>query len=108
MPAELFSSPEFDRLLGEARESYRWTVIDSPPMLPYTDAAIMAEKVDGVLAVLRSGVTSREALKTYTQLLLRTRAPLLGFALNYVDSRMSPALQPSTDRSLQEEATLHA
>ncbi len=107
LPAELFSSPEFDRLLVEARESYRWTVIDSPPMLPYTDAAIMAEKVDGVVAVLRSGVTSREALKTYTQLLLRTRAPLLGFALNCVDARTAPALQPSTDRSLP-GAALHA
>ncbi len=106
LPAELFSSPAFDRLLGEARESYRWTVIDSPPMLPYTDAAIMAEKVDGVVAVLRSGVTSREALKTYTQLLLRTRAPLLGFALNCTDAQTSLALQPSTDRSLS-GATLH-
>ena len=42
--------------------------------------------MDGVVAVLRSGVTSRDVLRTYATLLLRMRAPLLGFALNGVDA----------------------
>ncbi len=106
LPAELFSSREFENFLSEARARYRWTVIDSPPMLPYTDAAIIAEKADAVVAVLRSGVTSREALKTYTKLLLRTRAPLLGFALNGVDGRHAP-FQPDAAAAPQERS-LHA
>ncbi len=101
LPAELFSSHAFDLLLHEARVHYRWTVIDSPPLLPFTDATIIAEKVDGVIAVARSGATSRDALKTYTKLLLRTRAPLLGFALNCVDAKTAAPLHAAPDRMLE-------
>ena len=43
LPAELFSSRAFDQLLADARAHYRWTILDSPPMLPFTDATVIAE-----------------------------------------------------------------
>lgn len=84
LPAELFSSPAFDRLLAEARENFDWVIIDTPPFLPFTDAAIISAKVDAVLPVLRSGVTSRNMLTSTANLLKRMRAPVIGFVLNGV------------------------
>ncbi len=101
LPAELFSSEAFERLLDEARAHYRWTVIDSPSLLPFTDATVIADKVDGVVAVARAGSTSREGLRAYTQLLLRMRAPLLGFALNCAADRLALPPHASPERSLQ-------
>ncbi len=107
LPAELFSSHAFDQLLADARAHYRWTIVDSPPMLPFTDAAVIAEKVDGVVAVLRSGVTSRDILRTYATLLLRMRAPMLGFALNGVDAAKTlPAY--TAPRAALEKVSRHA
>ena len=84
LTAELFSSPVFDQLLNEARANFDWVIIDTPPFLPFTDAAIISSKVDAVLPVLRSGVTSRDMLKSTTNILKRMRAPVIGFVLNGV------------------------
>ncbi len=91
LPAELFSSLAFDQLLAEARANFDWVLIDTPPFLPFTDAAILSAKVDAVLPVLRSGVTSREMLKSTNTLLQRMHAPVIGFVLNGVkDDSMVP------------------
>lgn len=91
LPAELFSSPAFDHLLAEARANFDWVLIDTPPFLPFTDAAVLSSKVDLVLPVLRSGVTSRDMLTSTTNLLKRMRAPVIGFVLNGVkDDSMVP------------------
>jgi len=90
LPAELFSSSAFDQLLAEARASFDWVLIDSPPFLPFTDAAIISAKVDAVLPVLRSGVTSRAMLTSTTKMLHRMRAPVIGFVLNGVKDNISP------------------
>jgi polysaccharide biosynthesis transport protein len=84
LPAELFSSSAFDQLLNEAKANFDWVIIDTPPFLPFTDAAIISSKVDAVLPVLRSGVTSRDMLKSTTSILKRMRAPVIGFVLNGV------------------------
>jgi len=90
LPAELFSSSAFDHLLAEARANFDWVLIDSPPFLPFTDAAIISAKVDAVLPVLRSGVTSRGMLTSTTNMLQRMRAPVIGFVLNGVKDEMVP------------------
>jgi succinoglycan biosynthesis transport protein ExoP len=87
---ELFSSVTFDRLLTEARANFDWIVIDSPPFLPFSDAAVLSSKVDAVLPVIRSGVTSRSMLTTITTLLQRMRAPVIGFVLNGVKEEANP------------------
>ena len=91
LPIELFSTTAFDRLLAEARSSYDWILIDSPPFLPFADAAVLSSKVDAILPVLRSGVTSKQMLMTATGMLRRMRAPVVGLVLNGVNSRsMAP------------------
>jgi capsular exopolysaccharide synthesis family protein len=88
LPIELFSTTAFDRLLVEARSSYDWILIDSPPFLPFADAAVLSSKVDAILPVLRSGVTSKQMLMTTTGVLRRMRAPVVGLVLNGVKDRL--------------------
>jgi len=82
LPVELFSLATFDRLLADARTKFDWIIIDSPPFLPFSDAAVVSTKVDAVLPVIRSGTVSRSMLTTVSTLLRRMRAPVIGFVLN--------------------------
>lgn len=104
LPAELFSSPAFDRLLDEARSHYRWIVIDSSPAVPYTDATIIAGKADGVLGVIRAGVTSRNVLTVFTKLLARANAPLLGLVLNGVSEDARRSMDAIHEQKMQKVA----
>ena len=49
-----------ERLVAEARKAYDIVVIDTPPLLPVTDAAVTASVVDGVILVVRHGKTHRD------------------------------------------------
>lgn len=84
LPVELFSLPVFDKLIANARSDFDWIIIDSPPILPVSDASVLSTKVDAVLPVVRSGVTSRTILLSMMKLLARTGAPTLGLAVNAV------------------------
>ena len=84
LPVELFSLPVFDKMIANARADFDWIIIDSPPILPVSDASVLSTKVDAVLPVVRSGVTSRTILLSMMKLLARTGAPTLGLAVNAV------------------------
>ncbi|HOT98161.1 MAG TPA: polysaccharide biosynthesis tyrosine autokinase [bacterium] len=81
-PAELLGSEAMQRLLTAVRDRYSIVLIDSPPTLAVTDAAILAPMVDGVLLVIRSGDTAREAAVRAHEQLKRVGAPVLGAILN--------------------------
>ena len=59
-------------------------LIDSPPMLPVTDAAVLSARVDATLLVTRSGTTSRRELARAIELLRQVDAPLVGTVLTGV------------------------
>jgi Mrp family chromosome partitioning ATPase len=59
-------------------------LIDSPPLLPVTDAAVLSNRVDATLLVTRAGVTSRRELGRAIELLHQVDAPLVGTVLNGV------------------------
>jgi capsular exopolysaccharide synthesis family protein len=84
LPTELFESPEFDSILGKLASLYDYVLIDSPPVLAVTDASVIATKVDGIVAVVRSENTTRQALSALVQAMQRTHAPVLSFVLNDV------------------------
>jgi capsular exopolysaccharide synthesis family protein len=94
LPVELFSLPVFDRLLAEARTGFDWILIDSPPILPVSDASVLSTKVDVVLPVVRSGVTSRTILLSMMKLLARTGAPTIGVAVNAVKDEAAANFYP--------------
>ena len=85
-PADLLSSHKLDDAILELRTKFKFIVIDSPPIMAATDAVILSVKADGVLLVVRSGETPKEAFTRTRDLLLSVKCHLLGVVLNAVDS----------------------
>jgi len=86
-PAQLLSSSTMDALLGELRKRYKFLVVDSPPLLPVTDAMILSTFADGVVFVVESGTTVRGAVMRARKMLQIVGANVIGIVLNKVDVR---------------------
>jgi succinoglycan biosynthesis transport protein ExoP len=84
-PAELVSSPRMRALLDELREAYDFVVIDSPPVLPVTDAVVLARAADGVALVVKGQDTPRDLVRRARDQLVLANAQLLGAVVNNVD-----------------------
>ena len=88
--AELMSSLAIDDLLDVLRRQFQFIIIDSPPILPYSDARALATLADGIVLVGRTGVSTREAVRRSLELLSQLQsAPVLGLVLNGVN--LSPS-----------------
>ena len=85
-PADLLSSHRMREALAELRRRFKFIVIDSPPIMAATDAVILSSLTDGVLLVVRSGETPKEAFTRTRDLLVGVKSRLLGVVLNAVDS----------------------
>jgi polysaccharide biosynthesis transport protein len=85
-PADLLSSHRMLEAINEVRRRYKFVVIDSPPIMAATDAVIISALTDGVLLVVRSGETPKEAFTRSRDLLAAVKSRLLGVVLNAVDS----------------------
>ena len=83
-PADLLGSERFEKLIAYLRQHFDWIVIDSPPALAVTDAALISQVASGVLVVLDCGRTSREVASAAVERLEAVRAPLVGAMLNRV------------------------
>jgi capsular exopolysaccharide synthesis family protein len=86
-PVALLTASRFSETLERLREKFQFILIDSPPVLALADAAILASKVDGVILVVRAGVTPQEVVTRANLQLVRSGASVLGAALNHVDLR---------------------
>lgn len=85
-PADLLSSDRLRQAIQALRKDYKFIVIDSPPIMAATDAVILSVLVDGVLLVVRSGETPKEAFTRMRDLLAAVKCRMLGVLLNAVDS----------------------
>jgi capsular exopolysaccharide synthesis family protein len=85
-PADLLSSHRMSEAIEDLRRRYKFIVIDSPPIMAATDAVILSAVVDGVLLVVWSGETPKEAFSRTRDLLSAVKGRLLGVILNAVDS----------------------
>lgn len=83
-PAELLGSNKMKNLLSELRKKFDFIIIDTPPLLSCTDAAVLASSIDGVLIVARSHKTHRDALRQARDVMERVRAKIAGVVLNAV------------------------
>lgn len=88
-PSELLNSAPMIQLLGELQERYDQIVLDSPPVLAVTDAAILASSMDGVVLVLRSGETEQHSAERAVDQLRRLGVRVLGAVLNEVSPSSS-------------------
>ncbi|MFO7586777.1 MAG: polysaccharide biosynthesis tyrosine autokinase, partial [Gemmatimonadota bacterium] len=108
-PTEFIGDPGFEALLVALRDAYDYVVIDTPPLLAVTDAALVGAVADGTLVVVRANRTDLNALRTAVQQLRRLRVPLLGMVLNAVpkghmsDYAYYPSHYPSYAKQVPEE-----
>ncbi len=85
-PAELLSSDEMKKLLQFLRGRYKHVIIDSPPAISFTDAAILSTLVDGVVLVAMAGKSSIHLMRRFKQRLGNIGARIYGVVLNGVKS----------------------
>jgi capsular exopolysaccharide synthesis family protein len=86
-PSELLGSTAMSRLLERQREIFDMVIIDTPPLLPVTDGAVVAVKTDGAVLVTRSGKTARVQVARATAALKTVDARILGCVLNMQPGR---------------------
>ena len=84
-PAELLGSHRFREFIGSLEEHFDWVVIDSPPVLVVTDSSIVANHASGVVFVVGSDKTSRQAARTAVEQLDAANARIIGSVLNRVN-----------------------
>jgi capsular exopolysaccharide synthesis family protein len=85
-PADLLSSHRLADAITQLRAKFKFIVIDTPPVMAATDAVILSVKADGVVLVVRSGETPKEAFTRTRDLLVSVKCRLLGVVLNAVNS----------------------
>jgi capsular exopolysaccharide synthesis family protein len=86
-PSQLLGSKNMTILLEELRHRFDMVIIDAPPLLPVTDAAVLAHATDGALFVCRHGHTSRELVAKALENLQTVNAALIGTVLTFVPSK---------------------
>lgn len=84
-PAEVCQSARFKKLLDDLTERYDIVVLDSPPIMVVTDAAVLGTLVDGALLVARTGQTNRAELREACRHMLDVGTKILGCVLNDMD-----------------------
>jgi len=84
-PAELLASSNMRDLLAELREQYDHIVVDTPPTLSVTDAVVLSPRADATILVIRSGQTTKQALRRARDILMQVNAHVAGVLLNAVD-----------------------
>ncbi|MBI3811650.1 MAG: polysaccharide biosynthesis tyrosine autokinase [Nitrospirae bacterium] len=86
-PAELLGSQKMRELLGGLAKTFDRIIIDSPPLVPVTDATLLAMLCDGVVLVVKESQTTKHLAITARTRLAEAKARLLGVVLNDVNLR---------------------
>lgn len=86
-PSELLQSHAMETLLSDLRRDFDVIIIDAPPLLPVTDAALLATQADGAIVVVRHGRTTKDQLQHSLERLDAVDAKALGVVINLAPSR---------------------
>lgn len=85
-PSELLNSKRMLNFLKAVEPMYDLVVIDVPPLLEVTDTQVLSDKLDGIVLVVRAGVTQKAGVARAVEMLKISKARLLGYVLNDADS----------------------
>lgn len=85
-PSEMVGSQALKSLIGALSDEY-FIVIDAPPILPVTDAALLSMAVDGMILLATFGKTHKEDVALAREMLDQVHARILGTVLNKVPPR---------------------
>ena len=86
-PAELLGSRAMWRTLEELRAAFDYVVIDSPPLLAVTDAAVLSRLTTGAILIAAAGSSRRPQLESSAKSLAAADAKLLGVVLTKLPTR---------------------
>lgn len=84
-PSELLGSSQMTEALRSLRETYDVVILDSPPLLPVTDASVLSATVDGTIVVVGADRTHRAQLRSALAELEALGVPILGIVVNRVN-----------------------
>ena len=87
----MLDSDRLRELIKQWRNQYDFVIVDSPPALSVTDAVVLSPEVDAVIMVVRSGETTKDAVRRTRDTLYQVNARIMGIVMNAVDLR-SPDL----------------
>lgn len=84
-PSELLGSKKMESFIEEVSEIYDIVLFDTPPVIAVTDSAVLGSKVDGMVLVVKSNETNRDAMLRAKTLLENVHANIIGIMLNGVN-----------------------
>lgn len=83
-PSELLGSSEMQQLLNQLKGQFDYVIVDAPPLLAVTDAALIAKEVGGALMVAASGRVRKEHFREALVAMERIDARVLGVVMTMV------------------------
>ncbi len=86
-PAELLAGMQLKNLLDELAPVFDWIILDAPPVLPVSDASVLAGLCDGVILVVRAASTAFDLAQTACHEFREKN--LIGVVLNRVEEEMT-------------------
>lgn len=84
-PSEIIGSEKMSFIIEQLRGKFDLIIIDSSPIIPASDALMLAPQVDGVVLVIKSGGVNKKVAKEATAQLEHAKANVLGVTLNLAD-----------------------
>lgn len=89
-PSELLGSKQMQKVLDELAAKYDYILIDTPPVVAFTDAAVVAAKADGVILLMEWGKVKPALAKEAKKILKHTKSNIIGVILNKVEVANNP------------------
>lgn len=86
-PSELLGSAKMREIIDQLSRDFDCVIFDSPPVMPVTDAVLLAQAVDGVVLVVDSQKTAKNLIREVRSKLVNFQAKILGVVLNRVDTQ---------------------
>jgi capsular exopolysaccharide synthesis family protein len=87
-PTELLAGKKMEDLLTRLSRDFEWVIVDTPPIVSLTDAAVVGAKADGVLLAVKMGDTPRPVVVQALDLLEKARVNILGAVLTHLTTAM--------------------
>ena len=88
-PTELLSTPMTEKIFASLQKAFDYVIIDTPPVSVVTDAAVLCRMADGVLLVVRPGVTTIQSAQLSKKNLEAVNAHILGVVMNGYNGKQS-------------------
>lgn len=86
-PLELLGSSRTEFLIAHLKSQFDFIVIDTPPVMPATDALVMGPRTDGTIFIISAGYVNRKIIQSVINQFKNADKPILGCVLNRVDMK---------------------